>query len=385
MRWFAGRSKDKQDSGEARLLELIDEAKMRRLNGTSLTPWELPTVGACRRLIADTVAGLPVAQMKAGQATPTQPPWLSKPDPWEPARVTWQRSTNQLSRHGYYWLWVTARDAAGYPMAIRALDADQGAEVFDELGRLVEVWFNGDRHFVGGDWRSDLHWVPFDVPARGTAGEGPIAGCWRAVEYLAALTEMCGSFWEAGFPSVAIQIEQRLTKTQRDEMKQELRQTNGRRHEPWIVDRNGKLEPVSANAVESQLVESLGEADRQIARAFLVRPSLVNVAANDSLTYTTTAEEFRSWKVLGLSTYLKIHDDAISELLPYGVTAKHDSSSLDRQDPKTEAETNAIALGGQPWLGVEEVRADLGRTQPLTVPTAVQPQPGIPNPSVGVR
>lgn len=366
--------------GEAKILDLIQEAQLARLDPQALTAWQHPTVVACRRLIATTVGQCPTVAMKGGQPLPAQPVWLTRPDPYEPARVTWTRATNNLTRWGYYFTKVTGRDAARYPTTIRVLDPDQVQPDWDEMGRLRGGWVAGEWLAVSGDLSTDLHWAGLDVQQRGELGRSPLADCLAAVSYLAALVQMAGSFWEAGYPSMALKITQRLTKDQRNELKQELREANGRRHEPWIVDRDGQLEPISGSAIESQLVESMDFADRVIARAFLIRPSLVNVSANDSLTYATTAEEFRAWKAVGLPAYMKPHDDGLTELLPAGTYAQHDTSSLDRPDPYQRAQIYQLALGGQAWATVDEVRADDSRTSPFRAPTTI-PLRSVPNPS----
>ena len=376
----AARDTPPVSDGEAKLQAIIDEALSARLDPESLTAWQHPTVVACRRLIATTVGQCPTVAMKLGQPVPNQPTWLSRPDPYEPARITWTRATNNLTRWGYYWLKVTDRDAAGYPKNARVLDADQVQPEYDELGRVRSGWFAGENEVINGAVTTDLHWVPLDVQVRGEAGRSPIQDCLAAVSYLSALVQLCGSFWESGYPSLALKVSQRLTSDQRSDYKDELRAANSRRHEPWIIDRDGELLPVGGSPLESQLVESMDFADRVIARAFLIRPSLVNVSANDSLTYATTAEEFRAWKAVGLPAYMKPHDDGLTELLPAGTYAEHDTSGLDRPDPYQRAQIYNLALGGQPWASVDEVRADDSRSAPLRAPTTI-PLRSVPNPS----
>ena len=57
--------------------------------------------------------------------------------------------------------------------------------------------------------------------ARRARRVAPLGECERAVAYFAALWEMAGSFWEAGFPSIAYVVEQALNKVTRDEVKAE--------------------------------------------------------------------------------------------------------------------------------------------------------------------
>ena len=166
---------------------------------------------------------------------------------------------------------------------------------------------------------------------------------------------MAGSFWVAGFPSIAVLVKQALNPTQTRELKDQVLGAWARRHEPAIVDRDGTLAQIGSSAVESQLVESIAVANTEIARAFGVMPSLVNVAAGDSLTYATTEAEFSKWLKVGLGQYLSRIEAAFTDLTPYGTEVRFDTTELLRTD--LEARWNAYAIGVQNgWILPAEVR-----------------------------
>ena len=174
-----------------------------------LTPWELPIVVACRRVLADTVAQLPLIAMTGGQPRDVQPPIVTRPDPLEPTWLTMSRIIDNLTRHGHVWLQPVAWAADGWPNACRVVDATSGSASFDETGRIVDVAIGGE-YFTIGPGPGEVIWIPYSVPWAGSVGVSPINDCWRAVEYLTALYEMAGSFWEAGFPSIALMVARRL-------------------------------------------------------------------------------------------------------------------------------------------------------------------------------
>lgn len=335
------------------LLELISEAQQRRYGGGQLSPWELPAVVACRRVIADTVMQLRLEQIKNDVPTPVQPPLFRKPNPLEPGWLTFQKIVTNLTGWGYVWLLPTAYDAAGYPLSIQVRDASQGSPTFTPEGDIAEVYIDGRRYTQGVD---GVIWLPYDVPRAGSPGQSPITACWRSIEYLAALYEMAGSFWEAGFPSVAVTVQGALSPDQSAVLKDQLIGKWGRRHEPAVMDKGAVISPIGSSAVESQLVESIGMANAEIARAFGVMPSLVNVAGGDSLTYSTTAAEFSKWKIVGLGPYTTRIESAFGELRPWGTEARFDTSGLTRADEATRGQYLTAALGGAPWLGVDEAR-----------------------------
>jgi phage portal protein BeeE len=181
---------------------------------------------------------------------------------------------------------------------------------------------------------------------------------------------MAGSFYEAGFPSVALMVATRLSPEDSVKLKDQLRSAWSRRHEPAVMDNGAQLQPVGSSAVEAQLVESMNSADQQIARAFGVLPSIVNVASAGSLTYSTTAQEFTEWKAVGLGPYLARIEGAYTDMTPYGTVARFDMSELTRADDASRAQYFSAALGGAPWLTVDEVRDRGEQLGPMTASSA---------------
>jgi phage portal protein BeeE len=116
------------------------------------------------------------------------------------------------------------------------------------------------------------------------------------------------------------------------------------------------MAPVGSSAVESQLMESIAMANAEVARAFSVMPSLVNVAGGDSLTYSTTEGEYQKWLSVGLGPYLTRIEGAWSDMTPYGQVCRFDTAALTRADFATRANAYAVALNYQPWITPDEVR-----------------------------
>ncbi len=333
---------------------MIDEAQSHRYDGDGMNPYELPIVVACRRIYASTVLQLPLVTLRDRRPLPKQPPVVTRPDPFEPRWLSMQRVVDNMTLHGKVWIQPTAWDATGWPSAVRIIDGPQGAPTFDATtGDLLEVSINGQRLKPGPD---GVVWLPYEVPARGHPGQAPLAVCWRACEYLAALFDMAGSYWEAGFPSIALMVMQRLSPDDAKTLKAQLRTAWARRHEPAVLDNGATMAPVGSSAVESQLVESIASANAEITRAFGVMPSLVNVAGSDSLTYSTTEGEFQKWLAVGLGPFLTKIEAAWNDLTPYGQKNRFDTSELTRADFATRVAAYSTALGGEAWMDADEVR-----------------------------
>jgi HK97 family phage portal protein len=182
---------------------------------------------------------------------------------------------------------------------------------------------------------------------------------WQILEGIAALWSMAISYWESGFPSLALTVDTPTTKTQRDELREELTIAWRRRHAPTVIDRGGTLAPVGSNAVDAQLIESIAAMDKQIARLFGVPPSLANVDSTGSLTYSTVEGELSRWLKLGAGGYLTRQEDAFSAALPLGQHARVSTGELLRTDQTARAAWYQAGLAGG-WLTVDEIRTAEG-------------------------
>lgn len=356
---------------------MIDEAIDARYSSGDLTPWELPIVVACRRVLADTIAQFPLVAMTAGQPRDPQPPVVIRPDPLEPAWLSKARIVDNLTKAGHCWLMPTAWAADDWPTTVQVIDGELGAATFDTAGRMLEVSIGGQRFDIGPG-RGEVIWVPYQVGRAGSVGDPPCRDCWRAMEYLAALYDMAGSFWEAGFPSIALMIARRLDPDDAQKLKDQLLNKWGRRHEPTVIDNGATIAPVGSNAVDAQLVDSMQWANAEVARAFGVMPSIVNVAGGDSLTYSTTEGEFIKWRAIGLGPYMTRIEAAFGDLMWHGTTAQFDTTNFVPTDLATQGVYFSQALAGQPWLTVDEVRFITGKLPPMTdaAPARQPPQLG---------
>jgi HK97 family phage portal protein len=336
-----------------------------RAAGDALDPYALPVVVACRGLIADTLGQLPLITLRGRRPLPRQPTLTVRPNPHEPRWLTMHRMANQLTRYGHVFLQVTNTDASGRPAAIRVVDAADAAPTFDPVTGDLDTVSVGGVELVPG---LDVIWIPYTVERRASIGEAPLWACDRALELYAELFAMAGSFWEAGYPSLIVEVAHRLGPGQAQDIKRQLIDSMGGRHEPGVIDQDGKVSAIGSSAVEAQLVESIAVANAEIARAFRMPPSLVNVASGDSLTYATVEGEMRRWLATGLGAYTSRVEAAFDDLTPAGQRTRFDTTELLRSDLVTRVEAYSTALGGQAWLSVDEVR-DLEGLDPMDTPT----------------
>src|SRR4029077_11102276 len=154
-----------------------------------------------------------------------------------------------------------------------------------------------------------------------------------SLESIAALYGYAAAYWtEGGTPSVLIKVPHRMNKLEADGLREDFLGTHKGGRVPAVLWGGAEIEPFASSPADAQLADAHGNAIAEVARLYRVPPSLVNAAAGDSLTYSTTVEQLRSWLVVGLQPYLARIEAAFSDLLPYGTTARFDTAELLRSD-----------------------------------------------------
>jgi HK97 family phage portal protein len=335
----------------------------------------LPAVVACRTLIADTMGQLRLVAVRDGQPLPAQPPVVRRPDPSEPTWLTFHKLGMALTGAGHAWVLVTAWDAADRPMATKVLDTAQVAPELNELGEVVAVTWVGRRFLVP----SEVVHIP-NVVDHDDVGRGPLQLCGQVFAQQVELYGFRGSYYsEGGVPSVKITVPHRLTTEQANAERDAYVLARYGRRVPAVVSGGTDIVPISATAAEAEMALAMDGAAAEVARVYRVMPSLINVATAGSLTYSTTAEHFRAWLITGLQAYLMRVEGAYSDLLPRGQSARFDTAELLRSDFGAQVAAYSTALAGQPWLTVDEVRAETGRL-PMGAPAPVP----VTDPNLGV-
>ena len=337
----------------------------------TIDPWHLPTVVAGRALIADTVAMFPMVAVRGAERIEPVPAVLRRPDPAEPYRTTLERTVNALTRDGNAWFRIYARDAAGWPLGVKLLDGPAVTYRLAATGRQVaQVWVDG----IEVDRRDLLH-IPFRCDP-GPVGESPLTMIYPALEQLAGVYRFARDYYtrDAAVPPYAIKHPARLTKTQARELMDDWTESR-LLNRVALLSGGIELETYTpTTAADALLLDAVRELDAMIARALLIPPSLLNVLAQGSLTYSTTTDEFRRWLVACLQPgYLERITAGFSDLLPRGQQAVFDTSNLSRMDFAARIDTYATSLAAGIHT-VAEVRSLEGLpVTPARVPVPIEP------------
>ena len=349
---------------EARLQEIVAE----RYSST-VTVARLPITIACRRLIADVPARLPVASMRDGEPVWPTPTILVRPDPDAAmSRRRWvHRAAMSLSGAGNLYVQVTRWAANDWPLAAEVVPPDLVAYRPDP----VRPWKVDGWSIAGVDYRpSDVIHVPLlELDLSAPVARSPLADCQEAFDDLAVMWAFATAYWqEGGKPTYALRYEGRMAGPKAREALEQWIDAR-RTHRPGLLtggwDIKDLMQPTAADAL---LLDGLAYIEQAIAKVYGVPPTLVNVRAETgSLTYTNAREELARWLTIDLgATYLARLEDAFTAMLPCGQQARFDPSGF-------------ISLG-LATPGLDEGRP-AGALAPAPTPDP-EPEPAPPSPEV---
>ena len=233
-------------------------------------------------------------------------------------------------------------------------------------GRLVYYISDGQTNYGLFD-HDVLHFPGFGFD--GIKGESVIRYAARqAVGTALAADDYAGEFFANGAsPSIALSYPQGVapTEAQQNHLREQFAERytgTGNRHRPLLLVNGGKVEPVSLNAEDAQLLETRKFQVVEIARAFGVPPHMIG-ETSASTSWGSGIEQMSIGFVrYTLGPHLRrIEQELNRKLWPqspkYFVEFNRDG--LLAGDSKTESEVIAKSLGGpgaQGWRTVNEAR-----------------------------
>jgi HK97 family phage portal protein len=351
---------------------LIAEAVAQRLRNVDVE--KLPTVVAGRKLIADTLAMMPMVAVEEAtgrRITPT-PSVLRRPDPAEPRRATLEQLTNSMTAvdGGTAWLRIYKMGADGWPLAVRYLDHRRvSVQLTADQSEIATVFLDGVE--VN---RNAVQWIPATLDP-GPLGRSPLTDVQETLELMIAVLDWSASYYQDGGPvPYALRNPVQLGDVKSKEFLEQWIEAR-RLRRPALLSGQWSLESFNLpSAVDAMLIEALNYLDAAAGRALLIPPSLLNVTSQSALTYATVVDELRRWLILGLYPgYLARLEAGFSDLLPRGQIALFDTSNLLRMDLAARITTWATSIAA----GIHtpaEVRALEGLpVTPDPDPVSIQP------------
>ncbi|HST86680.1 MAG TPA: phage portal protein [Kineosporiaceae bacterium] len=297
---------------------------------------QVPAVKRARDIVAGTIGALPLNYLSP--AFEQQPnPLLSQPEEAVPRSVTMTQTLDDLLFEACAFWRVTARDADGWPVKVRRLEA-RSVDVRDEQ----KVFVRRDGSNQGSAWE----FVPDEDLIRFWSPNDPllVAGA-RAIRTLLRLDAAAARYAEAPMPTGVFTPAEGADADdilQGDEVDEFLADWELKRRQRATAYVSGAVNfnPLQWDPASLQLVETREGAVRDIAR-------LVGISAEDlevsttSRTYLNAVQKQQELVNYTLAGYMSAVQDRLSmgDVSAEGFMARFDLGGLVRADEKTRVET----------------------------------------------
>jgi HK97 family phage portal protein len=145
----------------------------------------------------------------------------------------------------------------------------------------------------------------------------------------------------------------------------------GKSRIPAVLNATTDVEPLSANANDSQLVEARNQAVSDAANIVGVPGNFIG-APNTSRTYSNIEAQGLEFLRTSIAPLTHRIEAAFTDYLPRGQVAKFNYDSLLRADTYTRYQAHKLALDAG-FLTVDEIR-ELEDLPPIGTPTETQPE-----------
>jgi len=323
---------------------------------TAATATKVATVFASIRLIADSIATMPLDTFirRDGNRVPfrPKPAWIDQPDIDRSVGRSdfYQAALVSVLLNGNAYIRIV-RDG-GNILGFRILDPMRVKPQMDRRG-FTEFVFDHTQVIPAEDM---LHITDIRRP-------GQIAGMARVDELkdvlgiALAMDEYAARYFGNGtLSSGIINTPGELTQEQADRLKDQFeKNSKGLRnaHRPNILTGGAKFEKMSADAEESQLNEAREFAVQEIARVFKIQPSMLGLTAG--MSHASVEQQHIAFVTITLRPYVHKLEEAFSRLLPGESFLRFNMDGLLRGD--LQSRYTAYSIGTQAgFLSTNDVR-----------------------------
>jgi HK97 family phage portal protein len=337
---------------------LFAPASLSGVQVTSATATKVAAVFASIRLIADSIATMPLDTFirRDGERVPfrPRPAWVDQPDvDRSVARSDFYQAvlvSILLNGNAYVRIIREGGDILGF----RVLDPMRVTAQMDRRG-LTEFVFDHTQVIPSDDM---VHITDIRRP-------GAITGMARVDELkdvlgiARALDEYAARYFGNGtLSSGIINVPGELTQEQADRLKDQFeKNSKGLRnaHRPNILTGGAKFEKMSADAQEAQLSESREFAVREIARVFKIQPIMLGITDGGGMSQASVEQQHIQFVTITLRPYVHKLEEAFSRLLPAQAFLRFNMDGLLRGD--LQSRFTAYSIGTQAgFLSTNDVR-----------------------------
>ena len=322
---------------------------------SDLAAMQLVAVNACVRLLADSVAGLPIdAYRKRGNIRESVNPVPSLiADPFSGLTTfegMWQ-TVACLALKGESLAVIMSRDRFEFATSILPIhpdcwtveaDRDTGKPVYKVEGERVPT-------------EDVVHIRRFSLPGE-LHGLSPIAAARQGIG-LGLAAERYGArfFADSANPSSVLETDQDLTEEQALRNQQAWIDSHGGRRRPAMLSGGLKWRPISITPEESQFLQTRSYQRSEIAMLFGIPPHMIGDTEKSTSWGTGIEQQGIGFVTYTLTNWLNPIESAFSKLLPRGQYARLNVNALLRGDMKARFDAYVSARNAG-WLNVNEIR-----------------------------
>lgn len=352
------------------------------IQGDSInTALRLAPVYAATRLLADTIASLPLqAYVDTGGAKKriTSPTVFADPTDFGTI-VEWvQRVVTSLTLRGNAWGYITQFDTNGLPLHIEWLHPDEVSLYGRNRSLERPQWYWLGRPLE----RERVIHIPGYVLPGEVLGISPIAAYALTTE-TGLLSQQFGRDWflNGSVPAAVLETDQPVTQEDSKIIKSRfMAAASGR--EPVVLGAGTKYRAITINPAESQYLETIKATANQIAAIYGVPPERIGGTPGGNLTYATREQSAIDLVTYCLRPYIVKLEATFNKLTPAGQYVKFNVDALTRADLASRYAAHHIALTDG-WMNKDEIR-DIEDLSPLPdglgtayapLPTAAIPAP----------
>lgn len=313
-------------------------------------------VHSCVRLLADSIAALPVdvyrktGAVRIGLGTP---PVLEDPDPDINGFEFMQQIVASLALRGNSYELVTSRDKLEYPVTRIPVHPDAVKVSKSKVDGRPDFVING-----AAVPRADVIQIRrLTLPGQ-VVGLSPLEQARQAIG-LGLAAERYGARWfgDSADPSAVLETDANLPSDEATAVMRSWVASHGGRRHPAVLSGGLKYRPITITPNESQFLETRGFQRGEIAMFFGIPPHMIGDVDKSTSWGKGIEQQSIGFVQFSLMPWLRVIEAAYSRvLLPRGQYMRFNVSALLRGDLMTRytAYTQARNAG---WLNVDEIRA----------------------------
>jgi HK97 family phage portal protein len=314
------------------------------------TALSVPAIWRAVTMISDSISTLPLHAYRNGERMEPTPRLLERPNPLETRVETIGAMVAALILHGNYVAILGEPGASGFPESIYPVSPER-VTIFKRDGRKI---FRIDERDY--DSSEIFHIKGFSLPGD-IAGIGIIAAQRQGIGAAVGVMEYAARYFDGGtMPSYVIKSDNPdLTETEAELLKLKwMEHYSGRSRRPAVLNASTKVEPLTSNAADAQLVEARNQAVSDSANIVGIPGNFIG-APNTSRTYTNTELQAIEYIRTSLAPLTSRIEAVFTDYIPRGQIARFNFDSLLRADTLTRYQAHEVALSAG-FLTVDEIR-----------------------------